>query len=223
MTRKLLVIIFPLLLLVFVPLVNAQATTTGSAKTVTTTNAQTATDSASKLKEQMQLLQDQKKTAVTQAKDDAKTIIQTARAKFATKLQVIKDQKKKALIQLIDAKLAEVNKNQTSRFSENLVMIQGFLNKIKLTTTDPAGLAGVSTAQSAIDTAKAVVAAQAAKVYTMQIADAATLRLNAGTTVSQLRQDLMIVYKSVVDAKQAVRGLNTDKMLIKKESTSSAK
>jgi len=222
MTRKLLVILFSLLFLTFVPQVNAQAVTTGSAKTTTTANTQTATDSASKLKQQMLLLQEQKKTAVTQIKDDAKTSIQATRDEFVAKLQTIKDQKKKTLVQLIDTKMAEINKNQTTKFSKTLIMIQAFLDRIKLTTTDPAGLAGVSTAQSVIDTAKAAVAAQVAKVYTIQITDDAALRLNAGTTVNQLRQELMGVYAQVVNSKLAVQKLNIEKAVIKKEATSSA-
>lgn len=215
MTRKLLVIILPFLLLFFVSTVNAEDSTTKS--------AQTTVDSASKLREQIQLLQDQKKTAVTQIRDQEKALIQAKREEFKTRIQTIKDEKKKALVERIDTKLAEVNKNQTARFGEILTRLQGFLDKFKQSPSGATALTDIAAAQTAIDAAKTAVSAQSTKTYTMTITDDATLKLNAGATVSQLRQDLMVVYKLVIDAKQAVQKLNTDKSGIKKEATESAK
>lgn len=215
MTRKLLFLLFPLLLLFFVSAANAQTATTGS--------AQTAVDSATKLKQQMQLLQEQKKAAVTQARDEAKAMVQAKREEFKTRLQTIKDQRKKTLVERIDAKIVEVNKNQTTRFTEVLSRLQTFLDKINKLITGTTVSADVTAAQTAIDEAKTAVEAQAAKSYTMTITDDTTLKLNAGTTVSQFRQDLVATYKLVIDAKQAVQKLNTDKALIKKEASSSAK
>lgn len=205
MTRKLLFVLFPLLLLIFVSGVNAQ----------------TATDSAAKLKQQLQFLQEQKKAAVSKAKEEAKALIQAKRDEFKIKLQAIKDQKKKTLALRIDAKLARVNENQTAKYTKVLVRLQGFLDKIK-SETDTQVLADVTLAQTAIDTAKAAVEAQSAKSYTMTITDDSTLKLNAGTAVSQLRLDLMAIYKQVLDAKQAVQKLNTNRHLIKKEASRSA-
>ncbi|OGH24925.1 MAG: hypothetical protein A3B47_02340 [Candidatus Levybacteria bacterium RIFCSPLOWO2_01_FULL_39_24] len=217
MTRKLLILLLPLLLLIFVASVNAENATTGS--------AQTATDAATKLKLQMQLLQEQKKTTITQIRDDAKALIQAKRDEFKAKLKAIKDQKKKALVDRIDAKLVEVNKKHTARFLEVLTRLQLFLEKFIQSATGSTSaktLTDITAAQIAIDTAKSAVEAQATKDYTMNIADDTTLKLNAGTTVSQLRLDLMAVYKLVIDAKQAVQKLNTDRSTIKKEATGSA-
>lgn len=214
MTRKLLIITLFILLIVFAPTVNAQNTAAG--------NTQTATDAATKLKQQMRLIQDQKKTALTQVKDEAKAMLQAKREEFKTRIQTIKDQKKKALAVRIDAKLAEVNKKHTAKYSEALVRLQGFLDKIKQSTTDAKVLADIAAAQTAIDTAKDSVDIQAAKMYIMEIVDDATLKLNAGIAVSQLRQALSAVHKLVVDAKQAVQKLNTDRELIKKDATKSA-
>lgn len=209
MTRKLL-LITPLFLLVFVATVNAQ-TTTGSAQTT-----------AAKLKEQLQTLQDQKKTAVGQIRADTKAAIDAKREEFKTRIATIKDQRKKALAERIDAKLATVNANHTAKFLDALARFQAFLDKAKQSTTDATVLAAAATAQTAIDTAKAAVEAQALKTYTMEVTDDATLKINAGTVVSQLRLDLMAVHKLVVDAKQAVQKLRTDNAMIKKEATNSA-
>lgn len=216
MTRKLLSLLFSVILLVFASTVNAQTATTGSAQT-------TAGNPTSKLKQQAQLLQEQRKTAVTQARDDAKAMIQAKREEFKTRILTIRSQKKKTLVERIDGKLVNVNSNQTSKFSEVLVRLQGFLDKIKQSTTNASVLTNAATAQAAIDTAKSAVGIQAAKAYTMEITDDLTLKLNAGTVVSQLRQDLTAVHKLVVDAKQAVQKLNTERELIRKEATGSAK
>lgn len=217
MTRKLLVLIFPLLFLVFVTTVSAQnLSTTGSAQTPTSTNPNL------KLKNQVQLLEQQKKAAIMKVREEAKVKIQAKREEFKTRIQTIKDQKKKVLVERIDAKLAETNRKFTAKFSDILVRLQEFLDKIKQRTADAKVLADVAIAQTAIDAAIAAVDEQAAKAYTMDVADETSLRLNAKTVVSQLRQDLSAVHKLVVDAKQAVQKLNQDRELIKKEATKSA-
>ena len=185
-------------------------------------NAQTATPAANRLKDQMQILKDQKKTAVSQIKEETKLMIAAKRDEFKARMQIIKDEKKKMLIERIDAKLFAVNKKHTARFSEVLDRIQRFLDKIKQSTTDTKILDDAA-AQTVIDTAKAAVEAQAAKTYTMSITDDSTLKLNAGTTVSQLRQDLMAVHKLVIDAKQAVQTLRGNNVMIERKATSSAK
>lgn len=227
MSRKLPVLLLPLFLLFFASTANAQATTTASAPTANIpavsviTNAPTATDAATKLRLQMQLLEEQRRAAITKVKEDARALAQAKRDEFKTKLQTIKDQKKQALVERIDAKIAEVNKNQTTRFLEVLVNLQGFLDKIKQSTTSATVVADITAAQTAIDTAKTAVDTQAAKNYTAAITDETTLKLNVGATVSQFRLDLVAVYRLVIDAKQAVQKLNIDKSTIKKEATSS--
>ena len=208
----------PLLFLTFVSTINAEDANTNT----TTTSAKAAIDATTRLKQQMQLLQEQKRISNFGATNGAKTIIQTKREEFKVNILKIKDQKKKALVEKIDAKIAEVNKNQTSRFSETLTFLQGFLDKIKQSTSDAKILENVSTAQISLDLAKNSVSTQATKIYAMEITDDLTLRANAGTIVSQFRKDIVAVYGFVVNAKQAVQKLNTERNLIKKEATSSA-
>lgn len=204
----------PLLFLIFVSIVNAQDVTTSSAKATT--------DAKTKLKQQIQLVQEQKRTAIFKATDEAKTLIQTKREEFKANILKIKDQRKKTLVEKIDARIAEVNKNQTSRFSEILTTLQGFLDKIRQSATDTKVLEDIALAQSAIDLAKDGVNAQATKTYTMNITDDMTLRVNAGTVVSQFRKEITAVYELVINAKQAIQKLNAERNLIKKEATSSA-
>jgi len=217
MTRKILYLILPLLLLIFVSTTNAQ-TTTGS--------AQTTSDSATRLKQQLQEIQAQRKTAVSEIKQEAKTkrvelkkqIRETVRAKreeFKVKLQAIKDEKKRALVNRIDAKLIAVNTKHTDRFTQVLSNLQIILDKI---TED----IDKTEAKNAIDAAVLAVENQAAKTYTIEISTETALRSDVGTVTSQLRQDLVATHKLVVDAKQAVQALRAENAMIKKEATSSA-
>lgn len=212
MTRKLLVLLFVFFLFVFVSPVNAEDTATAGAQRVT--------DSTAKPREQERLLREQKRAAFTQVKNEIKAKIQTEREEYKLKIQTIKDQKKKALTERIDAKLAEINTKHTGKFLEILNKLQTILDRIAAGSSSSAEIA---ISQTAIDAAKSMNEIQAVKTYTMTIVDDATLKLNAGTTVSQLRQDLSNVHKLVVDAKQAVQKFNTDKKAIRNEASSSAR
>jgi hypothetical protein len=216
MTRKLLVLLFPLLLIVFVPSVSALNATTESAQTTTT-------DPGTKLKQQMKLIQDQKKDTLTQVRNDAKALLQTKREEFKARVLTIKDQAKKALIERIDGRIAEVNKNQTDKFIDVLNKLQVFIDRANGTASDTAKLTDTTVAQNMINSARTAVTAQAEKSYTMMITDDAALKVNAGTTVSQFRHDLIAVHKLVQDAKQAVQKLFINKEIIRKDATSSAK
>lgn len=175
-------------------------------------NAQinTSTDSAGRLKQQIQELREQKKTVKQQIKDS----VAAKREEFNAKLQTIKDQKKKALVERIDAKLANANVKHTDRFMHVLSNLQTILDKISedIDKTE---------AQPAIDAAKLAVENQAAKTYTITISTERALRSDVGTVTSQLRLDLMATHKTVADAKQAVQALRANAQM-KKEATNSA-
>lgn len=197
-------------------------------------SAQTATNAVSRLKEQMQLLEDQKQEAVSKNKREARIdlrqqikdrvqtkreetreIIATRREEFKAKLQTIKDQKKKVLVERIDTKLINVNTKHTDRFTQVLSNLQTVLDKMSedLDKTQ---------AQTAIDAAKEALENQAAKTYNITISTETALRSDVGIVTSQLRQDLVATHKLVVDAKQAVQALRKDSAIMKKEATSSA-
>lgn len=142
-----------------------------------------------------------------------KDAVQQKREEFKTRLQTIRNEKKKAAVERIDIKIANMNEAQTVRFTTVLTKLQSILDRVsqkvktaaangKDTTAADATILG---AQTAIDGAKAAVSAQAAKTYTVQISDEATLRNSVGTTTSQFRKDLRDVHKAVVDVKQAVQ------------------
>jgi len=224
MTRKLLALVIPLLFLFNVSIAKAQTITTSGAQAVT---GSTSAEPGIKLKQQLQLLQAQKKTAVGQIKDDLKASIQAKKEEFKAKLLTIIDQKKKALVELIDARLAEVNKKQTDDYTVTLTQLQSFLDKISQSASGTAKMTAITSTQNSINAAKTAVEAQAAKAYTMTIDTDTTLKLNAGIIVNQFRQDISSTRGLVLGAKQAVQALSpirpTIKPLIKNEASSSAK
>lgn len=178
-------------------------------------SAQTATNAASRLKEQMQLLKDEKQTTVSKIRDEARAMIQAKRDEFKARLRTIKDEKRKALVERIDAKLISVNIKHTARFTHVLDNLQILLDRMGQDVD-------VTQAQAAIDAARIAVETQAAKTYTITIATETALKSDVGTVTSQLRHDLMATHKTVVDAKQAVQTLRKDNAIMKKEATDSA-
>lgn len=182
----------------------------------------TGTNSALIINKQRTEIRQEIKDNIQAKREEVKKIVATKRAEFETKLQSLKDEKKKILVGRIDIKLSEVNTKHTDSFTELLGRLQELLDKQSVGVTDPKTLADIKTAQTAINAAKIAVENQAAKTYTIQIVDEANLRLNVGTTVSQLRKDLMATHKLVVDAKQAVQNLRKDDLMIKKQATGSA-
>lgn len=186
-----------------------------------TANAQTAT-TTSDVKRQTADLRQEKKTAISQIREKTKEEIQALRIQFRQRVQTIKDARKKALTQKIDTDIATANAKHTNRFNEVLTKLQRILDKITPDAKDTKTLSDIKTAQTAVDVAKSAVLAQTAKEYTIEITDETTLKKNVGATISQFRSDLMQTFKIVMDAKQAVEVLRTDKLMNKKEATSSA-
>jgi len=218
MTRKVIYLVLPFLLFTFTSTANATTALTSPPKIPENmqTNSQQYEEinQQTTLKKQYQVIHEQNLNASSEAK--------MLREEFNQGLQKINDPKKKALVERIDARIAEVNKTQTLRYFEVLDRLQAFLDKITRSTTDQNVLINIAAAQSAITNARSAVTTQANKIYTMTITDDLTLRQNAGLIMSQFRQDLIAVYKLVIEAKQAVQNLHTEKVLIKKEATSSA-
>src|SRR3989344_3615978 len=178
-------------------------------------NAITTATSASDLKTE-------RKNAIAQVKERTKAEIEALKVQFRERLNTIKDTRKKAVVQKINDDIAVKNKKHTDKFNEVLARLQAFLNKISLEAKDSKTLSDIKSAQAKIDAAKSAVASQATKEYTIEITDETTLRNDVGATISQFRVDLKQVHKVVVDAKQAVQNLRTDKTLMKKEASSSA-
>jgi DNA primase catalytic subunit len=225
-TRKIIYLALPFALLFFASTANAQNANT---QNTNTRNANTARnteqiDAATKLRQQMELIQQQKKTATSPGTANGiLTATQIQKQEFREKLAEIKDAKKKTLTEKIDAKIEEINKKQTAKFLENLTNIQMFLDKIKQQQTTGSKLSeNIAIAQLTIDFAKSQVNAQAEKIYVITIKDETTLKQNVGKIVAQFRSEMAEVHKLVMEAKWTVQKLNTERNTVTKEATGSA-
>lgn len=155
-----------------------------------------------------QEIRTEKREAVSQLKEK----MQAAREQFKTKLEQIKDTTKKAVVERMDTRLAAINQNQTGRMLDRLNRLTNVVNRLQqeITSLKTAGKDTSNAedllvqAQTAIETAKAGVTAQAEKSYAITLTDETGLRGDVGTTVSQLKTDLAKTHQTVIDAKQAV-------------------
>ncbi len=162
-----------------------------------------------------QLQKKEMKDAMVQGKQDMKADLQQKRADFKAKLQIIKDEHKKTVADSLNTRLATINKSRTDIMTANITKLTEILALLK-SAKDKEKAAGhdvtavetaITAADTALTTAQTAVTAQAAKDYTATITDETTLKTSFGTEVSQLRTDLAATHKTVVDAKQAVKGV----------------
>lgn len=143
---------------------------------------------------------------------ETKAMMLEKKEEFKQRLQIIRDERKKAMLERIDEKISMMNNTSTARFSAVLEKLTIILNRI-IDKGQVAKAKGVDTSmldqaivagKTAIETAKAAVATQAAKAYSIDIVSETTLKATVGSTVSAFRKDLRDVHKIVIDAKQAV-------------------
>lgn len=135
------------------------------------------------------------------------------KAEFKLRVKELRDTKKTALVTKIDKKLATVNNKRMTAMNLTLSKLNTILNqiitKVNLAKTQNKNTASVDAAvnkaKAAIAAAETAVSSQSTKEYVIQITTESALKVNVGSTVSQLERDLKAVHKLVVDAKQAVQ------------------
>lgn len=133
-------------------------------------------------------------------------------ATLKTKLQTFKDQRKAVVAERVNTNLNNINQNQTAQMQKHLDTMSGILDKLEARVNkgtpdikDPnKAKTAIATARGAISSASAVVSAQAAKDYTIQLTTEAKVRIDAKTQRDNLHKDLLATRKTVQDAKQAV-------------------
>ena len=184
-----------------------------------TTSVAGTTDSASTTRKPLPLIQE-KREMIIKNRQETRTILKDKReelkdkkVEFREKLQIIRDEKKRSMVEGIDEKIYRMNSTHTARFSTVLEKLEMVLNKIteKAQIVKSKGVdssivdSAIVAAKTAIDAAKAAVAAQGLKTYSIEVVSETALKRNVGSVVSMFRKDLKDVHKAVVDAKQAVQ------------------
>lgn len=194
MAKKILVVIFALIILVAPAGVSAQATsTTGT----TTTPAQTRTDAA-------------------------KEKAMAAKEAFKEKLAAIKDEKKQAIVENIDTKITAINSRRVTQMQEYLTKLGGVLDRVasKATTLKEQGKntkrldSLVLSAKTAISKAQAALDKQTENVYTANITTDALLRSAITSVINEFRTDLKAVFDSLKAARVAVFNAYTEAKLL---------
>jgi len=144
---------------------------------------------------------------------ELQTTIQAHRDELKTKLQKIKDERKKMVVERIDQSLTDLNSRMMTHYVNVLNQIDDVLGRV-VSRTDKAQANGkdvtavrtaITNAQNAIAAARAAVAVQVSKVYSMSITSDTTLRSAVGAARQTLHDDLKKVADSVKAARDVVR------------------
>lgn len=134
---------------------------------------------------------------------------EAVRARF----EAIRDERKLALLENIEERLANLNARRTEQFLNMLTRIETILGKI-IARTDTAETEGrdvteirsaLQSVQDAIDSSRALVEAQAAKVYEVADTDEAGAGFAAQAAMTELRSDLEVVQQSVKTARDKLK------------------
>jgi len=234
MSRKILLVIFSLFILI-PSSAFAQAQTTTSESTTMTTLTATPTPSTMDSMSRKNLIRNKlieknanSITTTAEGTSGAKTIhrseveklrlakkaaIDSAREEFVTQLAALKDEKKKDITEKINEDLITSNTTATDRMFAILDKLEEILTRVETKINDAkTGGTEISAQETEIANAKAALQAaidavteQAAKDYVITIGTDATLRNDVGTVVSQQKLDLKTTYETVRSAKQAIR------------------
>lgn len=132
---------------------------------------------------------------------------------FQKKLGLIKDEKKKAQVIKISEKMIDINNQKTEKMKNSLEKLNTLNDKLakkvqrakaKGTDTSLAEQA-VANARAIIEIVQNAVVNQVAKVYSIDVVDEQTLKLEAQAVFLKMKSDLLAVNKLLIDAKQKVR------------------
>jgi vacuolar-type H+-ATPase subunit E/Vma4 len=147
------------------------------------------------------------------------------REEFKLKLAAIKDERKKMVVERVASQAAQINLRKIDQMMEVLNRLTEVLGRIeeKKGTLGVGGNLGtlITTARSAIESAKTAVIAQAQKEYVISITTEGALRTTVGQTISQLEADLRLTREKVIAARKAVNGVFVEFMKLKNEGEAS--
>lgn len=183
------------------------------------------------LRADFQAKSDEIKKVIEEKRQEIKTKIEAKRAEVEAKINGIKDARKRDLASRIDSNLKDFNSRMLERFAANLDQLSAVLVNITSRTdkADARGLnvssvrTAIASAQTAIANAHTAITAQAGKTYVPAVTTTTTDSMVKSAFVAvrdSMRQDLKVVQKAVMDARDAVHnaavtlaqipGVNTD-------------
>lgn len=133
--------------------------------------------------------------------EDIRTRIASREAELKTRLNKFKDKKKAEIAERINKNLNNINQNRTDEMSKHLDIMSGILDRLEARagkTTE------ITESRAMIASASSAVKGQAQKDYTVTVTTEKNIKTDLGKIMTQLQQDLRVVRKQVIDAKQSV-------------------
>lgn len=174
----------------------------------TTTRKEIKQEYSGRLKQMREEFQNK----IRAVKEELKTKLEEAKNKLQVKLQKVKDRKKADSVVKINDQLQKLNERWTDHFSDVLdklsdilIKIGGRTDKLSANGVDVASVKNLmDTASTTISSARAAIAVQAAKVYTLNVTTEANLKTDVGKTRQALHSDLVKLRDVVFSARDAV-------------------
>lgn len=178
------------------------------------------------------------KNAVEIKREEFKTRIEKHRADLKEKLERIRDERKRSVVEKIDSQLAALNERTLDHFSEALNKLENVLERIsgradqseEKDVNVSAVRGAIISANELIAAARSAIVAQTGKVYTIEINQENTLRVDVGNARQALHADLVSLRDKVKAARDAAhraavslgqsRGVGNDRNSTSTNSTS---
>lgn len=154
----------------------------------------------------------QQKEALTEKKDAIKVTREQNKEALKERLATFKDKKKQQIAMRLDTKVTEKNTHRTTQMTEALTRLSTLTDSIatktateKLQGKDTSAVeVAITDARQAILIAKAAVATQAAKDYTLETTGETTVKSDAKKFITTMMQDIKATHETVKSARLAV-------------------
>jgi len=157
----------------------------------------------------------EKRDSFRQELEGKKDSREQKKADLKIEIAKIKDENKKVIVENITTSIQKVNENAVSRFTETITKIENALISIE-SRTDKATAESIDVstirplitqAETSISAARAAIAVQAGKVYTIQITDQTNLKTTLEATRDQMKSDIKTTHESIKKSYDSLKNI----------------
>lgn len=157
----------------------------------------------------------EKRDSFKQELEGKKDSTEQKKTDLKTEIAKIKDEGKKATVENITAAIQKLNENAVTRFTETITKMENALISIE-SRADKAAAENIDVstirplitqAETSISAARAAVATQAGKVYTIQVTDQTNLKTTLGTTRDQIKNDIKTTNESIKKSYDSLKNI----------------
>lgn len=192
----------------------------GEVKNIRATSTLSADEKKNKIEEEwkkkqsdLDKIREERNKKIGEIRTNTQKTILEKREALKTDLKKINDQRKVYVVENTDKKLEKINDNRTDHLLNVLNQLEKTLAKVnvRISVAEAKGIDISATKNAALDASKAIVVArtavetQAAKVYKMTITTETKLKVDVGSTIQKLQNDLKQLRITVQTAHDAVR------------------